>query len=166
MATKNTYNTKNTSKNMDEDANDSQKRFHLSGPLSVDPVSQQLIDSKYVLNFGGCDCLGDFINIMFFEFPLSGRIRIFHGVNFVCKAPPWWVFSSHGRYRYYLLNSHSWYRCKTVRTVTVKGIHECRFGHKYRRVLSTLGPAWFSGIGLSCWKILLHAISTPGDSTL
>ena len=50
MATKNTYNTKNTSKNMDEDANDSRKRIHLSGPLSVDPVSQQLIDSKYVLN--------------------------------------------------------------------------------------------------------------------
>merc|ERR1719266_1775588 len=50
---------------MDEDANDSQKRFHLSGPLSIDLVSQQLIDS-------------------------NGRIRIFHGVNFVCKAPPWY----------------------------------------------------------------------------
>ena len=28
---------------------------------------------------------------------VSGRIRIFHGVNFVCKAPPWWAVSNYCR---------------------------------------------------------------------
>jgi hypothetical protein len=34
------------------------------GKLSVDPVTGSLLDG-------------------------SGRTRVFHGVNFVCKAPPW-----------------------------------------------------------------------------
>ena len=53
----------------------------LSSPLVVDLLSQQLIDSRWVPLM---------TNHKSVYFP-RGRIRIFHGVNFVRKAPPWQV---------------------------------------------------------------------------
>ena len=48
MASKNTLEFKEVDKGKDgQAANSTLKRNHLSGPLVVDPVSQQLIDSRY-----------------------------------------------------------------------------------------------------------------------
>ena len=49
MASRNTLKMKDVDKVVDgQPANITLKRNHLSGPLVVDPVSQQLIDSRYV----------------------------------------------------------------------------------------------------------------------
>ena len=50
MASRNTLKIKDMDKGIDgqQPANGTLKRNHLSGPLVVDPVSQQLVDSRYV----------------------------------------------------------------------------------------------------------------------
>ena len=55
MASKNTLKFKEVDKGLDghigQAANSTLKQNHLSGPLVVDPVSQQLIDSRYISAF-------------------------------------------------------------------------------------------------------------------
>ena len=52
MASKNTLKIKEVGKGLDgQAANSTLNRNHLSGPLVVDPVSQQLIDSRYISAF-------------------------------------------------------------------------------------------------------------------
>ena len=52
MASKNSLKIKDVDKDMDGQAgNSTLKQNHLSGPLVVDPVSQQLIDSRYISTF-------------------------------------------------------------------------------------------------------------------
>ena len=53
MARRNTLKIKDMDKGTDgqQPANGTLKRNHLSGPLVVDPVSQQLVDARYVPTF-------------------------------------------------------------------------------------------------------------------
>ena len=106
----------------------------LSSPLAVDPLSQQLIDSRWVL------LMTNHKSVYF----SSGRIRIFHGVNFVRKAPPWQVFLiSWNNFFYQIL-------------ILIMG-----FWLDQHKTYQTL-----LGIGLSCWRSPLPVTSTHGVSTL
>ena len=92
-SSRNTFKMRDVDKGIDEGqpANGTLlKRNHLSGPLVVDPLSHQLIDTRYLFAFSSMDVtvLMNIHSDLCFNF-VSGRIRIFHGVNFVCKAPPW-----------------------------------------------------------------------------
>ena len=52
MARRNTLKIKDVNKGIDgHPANGTLKRNNLAGPLVVDPVSQQLVDSRYVPTF-------------------------------------------------------------------------------------------------------------------